>query len=307
MTISLTDRVLAIDIGGTHVRIGTARRIGAPEEPTRLSAERLRSEDPVRVLSELIAAEAIRNSSPPAAVVLAVPGPIDLDRGIVIEAPNIPTLNGLPLAERLSAACGIAVFLDHDAALAARGEHAFGAGVGVRFMLAVYLGTGIGAAFLDDGRPLGGGAYRMQLGHIPVRGEGRRCPCGGTDCIEAYASGVVLNAVARRFDRPIASLFSAAAGCAPLAAALDRFVEDQALALATAITLLDPEITVVGGGIVDMADYPLDQLFAATRRRLAPIRGSSAARLARAQLGWSAILHGALAVFDQAQRDSGFL
>jgi allose kinase len=231
--------------------------------------------------------------------VVGIPGPLDASRRTVIDAPNLPSLLGLPLADALAKASGLPVWLEHDGALLLLGERAAGSARGSDLVLGVFFGTGIGAAFLKAGRPQKGGDFAMQLGHIPLRGDGRSCPCGGVDCIEAYASGVVLRDLAQRHQVRINRLFADRKTSPELDAALTRFVEDQAMAIATGMTLLDPEVAVIGGGVIEMAEFPVEALFAATRRRLSPMFDPSRKRLVQATLGWQAVLQGALAVVGQ--------
>jgi allose kinase len=293
--------IVVVDMGGTHVRLGLARSTGAPAKGTVVSTDRLRVADPVAALGALIEAETAGLAARAAGVVLGVPGFMDATRRVVVDTPNIAALRGVPLADRLEQACGLPVWLEHDAALLLRGEAACGAAAGADPVFGIFFGTGIGASVLKAGRPVLVGPYSMQLGHIPVRGEGRRCPCGGIDCIETYASGLALRDLAHRFGRPVERLFADAAP-AELESALGRFIEDQAVAVATGITLFDPAVVVIGGGVVDMAGYPMARLAEAVSCRVTPVHGDGRVRLARAELGWSAVLHGALGLVAEAQR-----
>jgi allose kinase len=299
---SATEAAIAvIDIGGTHIRLGLAAAAGGGSPPSlQTSAERLSAADPVAVLRDLVTELLARSQARPAAIVVGVPGFMDAARRRVVDTPNIPSLRGLPLADALGAACGLPAWLEHDVALQARGEHRAGAAQGHRLVLGVYFGTGIGAAFLRDGRPLVGGPFSMQLGHIPVPGTGRRCACGGLDCIEPYACGRTLEELARHAGLPVGDLF-AVAGDAALASQLDAFIEHQAIAVATPIMLLDPDIAVIGGGIVAMCGYPFERLAAAIERRLSPVRPRSKTLLVPAALGWPAALHGARGVVADAE------
>lgn len=289
---------IVVDIGGTNLRFGRVDRSGRGEVLSTVPARSLAS-DPVAVLAGLIADLSAALSSRPAGIVVGVPGPLDAARRTVIDAPNIPSLHGLPLADRLAELSGLPVWLEHDGALLLLGEQAAGSTAGRDLVLGVFFGTGIGAAFLKGGRPEKGGDFAMQLGHIPVRGDGRPCPCGGTDCIEAYASGIVLSQLARQHAVAIDRLFTDRRTSPGLDAALSAFLEDQALAIATGVTLFDPDVTVIGGGVIEMADYPVEQLFEAARRRLSPMFEPARKRLVRAELGWQAVLQGALAVVSR--------
>ena len=248
---------IVVDIGGTNLRFGQVDETGRGSALTTVPAHRLLS-DPVTVLARQIAELSTRAA--PAGIVIGIPGPLDASRRAVIDAPNIPSLHGLPLADELAKASGLPVWLEHDGALLLLGERAAGSARGADLALGVFFGTGIGAAFLKGGRPQKGGDFAMQLGHIPVRGDGRPCPCGGVDCIEAYASGIVLRDLAKRHSVSINRLFTDRRIAPELDAALTRFVEDQALAIATGVTLFDPDVAVIGGGVIEMADFPLEAL-----------------------------------------------
>jgi allose kinase len=287
---------IVVDIGGTNLRFGQVDEEGRGKVLSTVPANCLLS-DPVTVLARHIAE--LSTETTPAGVVVGIPGPLDASRRRVIDAPNIPSLHGLPLADQLAKASGLPVWLEHDGALLLLGERAAGSAKGSDLVLGVFFGTGIGAAFLKAGRPQKGGDFAMQLGHIPVRGEGRSCPCGGVDCIEAYASGVVLRDLAQRHSVRIDRLFTDRRTSPGLDAALNRLVEDQAIPIATGMTLFDPDVAVIGGGVIDMADYPVEALFEATRQRLSPMFDPPRKRLVRAALGWQAVLHGALAVVGQ--------
>jgi allose kinase len=140
--------VVVIDIGGTNIRVGSARRSGTVAKGAVVSTDRLREGDPVAALATLARTQLEVTPAPPAGIVVGVPGFMDERRRVVVNTPNIASLSGLPLADRLEAACGVPVWLEHDAALLTRGEWVKGSGAGADLVLGVYLGTGIGAAFL---------------------------------------------------------------------------------------------------------------------------------------------------------------
>lgn len=290
---------IVVDIGGTNLRFGRVDQSGRGEALATVAAGCLASE-PVAVLAGHIADLSAARAFTPSGIVVGIPGPLDAARRTVIDAPNIPPLHGLALADQLAQLSGVPVWLEHDGALLLLGEQAAGSATGHDLVLGVFFGTGIGSAFLKGGQPQKGGDFAMQLGHIPVRGDGRFCPCGGTDCIEAYASGLALSALARQYSVPIDRLFTDRLTSPGLDAALTVFVEDQALPIVTGLTLFDPDVTVIGGGVIEMAGFPLDKLYDAVRRRLSPMFDPSAKRLVRAELGWQAVLRGALAVVSRS-------
>lgn len=297
------ERVVAVDIGGTFLRSGSAklslRQVwsGATE-----SSDVLRQGDAFDALLGIIETEIRRLDQPAVGIVVGVPGFMDEHQRVVVNTPNMKPLCGMPLADLLERACGLPVWLEHDAALLTRGEHVRGSAINSDSILGVFFGTGIGAAFLSGGEPVPDGAFRMQLGHIPVRGAGRQCSCGAIDCIEPYASGLALKELADCHATPVQQFFSAARENARLAEAADAFIADQAVAVATAITLLDPDVAVIGGGVLAMRDYPTDALHAEIRRRLSPARAGSGLRILEATLGPQAMLYGAASLVARRRR-----
>jgi len=291
-------KILAIDIGGTHLRAVAIDEAGTILHRAIASAEPLRDGNPIAVLTEFIqrAQDAVGGELAGAAI--GAPSILDSSRRGIVRSPNLPAFEGPGIADALEAACGIPVLLDHDATLQTRGEAEHGSAAGRDLVLGVYFGTGVGGAFIDHGR-LMGGIYRMQLGHVPLRGDGRVGTGGGVDCVEAYASGAVLQALAVAHGVAVATLFSQPSE-GGLAAALQTFVHDQALTMALAMTLTDPEIVVIGGGVTEMAGYPFDELVRQTNQCLSPVLGRGLRPIVRATLGPAAASWGALHLIRDA-------
>jgi glucokinase len=169
------------------------------------------------------AARRARADAPPdvaaaiAGIGLSSPGPVDPQRGVVLEPPNLgPRFRDIPLAAELAAAEGLPAFLDRDTNVAALGERAFGAARDCDDFIYLTISTGVGGAIVSGGQLFHGpDGLAGELGHVPVSLEGPRCGCGGIGHVEAYAAGVSL---ARQAD-------------ALVAAAASPFLADRARAL----------------------------------------------------------------------------
>ncbi|GGE11494.1 sugar kinase [Aureimonas endophytica] len=283
--------VLVFDIGGTHVRALVADAAGAVVARADMATERFLAGDPLSLLADMARDTARDLPAGLDGIVVGIPGILDATRRGILETPLVPTLRIEHFADALEARCGVPVILDHDATLQTRGEALRGAGAGYGRVLGIYFGTGVGAAFLDAGA-LPGGPYRMQLGHVPLRGEGRIGTGGAVDCVEAYASGLVLRDLAAGHGVAIAEAFTS--DDARLRDALRTFLADQALSIAMAMSFVDPEVVVVGGGVVEMAGYPFDALAALVDDRLSPVIGKGRRPVRRARLGADAALWGAI-------------
>lgn len=122
---------------------------------------------------------------------IGTPGLVNLEKGIVYEAPNIPGWDNVPLTSIYKKRFGFPVFIENDANSAALGEWWIGAGKGSKYMLCLTLGTGIGGGIIIDGKVYhGANGYAGELGHISLSFGGPKCGCGNVGCLEAYAPAI---------------------------------------------------------------------------------------------------------------------
>lgn len=264
----MTVPVVGVDLGGTKV-------FGALVDPERTGLEAVLADAKTPtptdgVDSVLDAVEAlVRTLDPaPAAVGIGTPGVVEPGTGRVLLAPNLsgfdqPVDVGLLLAERLG--CDVAV--GNDVNVAALGEVRAGAAVGHRDVLAVWLGTGLGAGLVLDGRlRVGPHGLAGELGHAVVVPGGRRCGCGGRGHLEAYIGRRALEVHARELHaagRP--TQLVELAGDAPMKSKVFRTAYDSgdpvarelidegigllAVAVVNVAVTVDIGAVVVGGGL----------------------------------------------------------
>lgn len=120
---------------------------------------------------------------------IGAPGPLDIKRGIIDFAPNLPGWRDVPLRKILKDEFNMKIVLENDANAAAWGERCFGVGQGVDNLVCFTLGTGIGGGIIIDGKIYHGNNYgSAELGHMTVNKDGPRCNCGNYGCLEAYSS-----------------------------------------------------------------------------------------------------------------------
>lgn len=251
-----TRRVIAVDLGGTNWRIAGYDGRGNCRSKTMIPAESsIPPEEGLAVLGDAIASFIAKHpeDGAPAAVGVGSPGPISPDRSIVMEAPNLPTWNQVPVRSILETRLSLPVRLENDANMAALGEFSSGAGREADSLLMVTLGTGIGGGFVSAGS-LWTGAHgaAMEIGHTFVGGD-VRCGCGSVGCIEEYASGPGIARLYReRTGQAIDShaiferLESGEKDAAEVIAEATRML---GMGLVSWQKILDPEQIVVSGGL----------------------------------------------------------
>jgi allose kinase len=300
----MTSALIVADIGGTKIALGhleqplTGAFSTVPSQHLQtVATDLLRVTNPVFALENILLEYAKTHNLSPTAIVLGVPVSLAKDLDTVLSSPNILQLEGLQLASELEARFKIPVRLERDINLLLLGEVY---GQSVSSVLGIFFGTGIGASFILENRVYRGASVGLEIGHIPIRGEGKICVCGNVDCLEAYACGHTLNALSKEFSIPVADIFIKH-GNLQLEQFLFEFVRDQAYAVATAINLFDPELCIIGGGIPEMKAFPRDvfrqTIFEHLRRPLP----RESIKLEWAKLGSRAVLPGALAVLKEAR------
>ena len=240
---------LGIDVGGTNLRIA---EVDAAGRILSRHAERVtdgRDAFPSR-LTELIAG---CRSPKVEAIGIGIPGRVDAAAGLVLSAGYLD-IGGLPLAARLATATGLPVVVENDCSMALLAECAIGAARGVENVVMFTIGTGIGGAIVQNGRPLHGHATAGQLGHITVRPGGERCNCGRRGCVETTSSGTSLGRLIREAglaaETTVESLLARSEAGDDVASAVLRAWAEPMRDAATSMTAaFDPDLVVFGGGL----------------------------------------------------------
>jgi glucokinase len=282
--------LLAVDVGGTTIKAGLTDLTGRFLHRMRRDTGRASGVDAVvenlLTAAEELAAQADQLGLHALAAGVVVPGVVDEERGVAVDASNIGW-QSVPLRDLLQERLRLPVHLGHDVRAGALAEARLGSARGCRSFAFLGIGTGIGGAWVIDGSPYSGANYASaEMGHIVVRPGGDRCVCGRVGCLETVGSA---SAIARRYTEHSGRTVEGAAGVAALVADGDSVavrVWDEALdaladALATVTTLLDPEIIVLGGGLSHAGAL----LSAPLQRRLAERCLASTPPLVHASLG----------------------
>jgi glucokinase len=268
--------VIGVDLGGTKLLAGVVD----PALDVHHRAHRLaRARDESEVVELVVSAvEEVREAAGRRidGVGFGIPSLVDVERGIAVSTVHLP-LHDMPFRDVMAERLGLPVWVDNDATAAMRAEHAAGAARGASTAALLTVGTGIGGALLVDGRIVRGARGAAgELGHMVVDLDGPRCPCGNVGCLEAVASGTALGREAARIaaTEPDSGLGRALAAGREITGALcTELAHDgdaaarEALALigrrlgvgvASLVNALNPEVVVIGGGVVAAGDLLLD-------------------------------------------------
>jgi glucokinase len=296
--------VIGVDLGATKILAGVV------DDGLRVHARAQRSvprDDQEKILEVLVdVVEELRASTAPEtfAVGLGVPCLMDHQRGMAVTAVNL-AWDEIDLRTLMSERLGLPVVVDNDANAAMLAEHRAGAARDVRHAAMLTIGTGIGGALLINGEVYRGAhGAAGELGHMVVDEDGPPCQgnCPNHGCLESVASGTALAREALRVARatPDCELGRAlAAGRAITGALVTELAHDGDAAardvvaligtrlgvgIANLVNVLDPEVVVVGGGVIAAGELllaPAREVVA--ERALPPSR--DAARIVRAHFG----------------------
>jgi len=195
-----------LDLGGTKIEaivVDDANEIlGQAKRPTPVEG------GPPAIVREL--AVALREAAAAAGVEpgslagvgVGAPGEVDAKAGTLAHAGNLNGWDGVfPLADDLGRDLGLRVALGNDVRVAVEAERLLGAGRTYGSFLGVWWGTGVGGALVLDGKLWLGRGIANELGHVVVKIDGRRCPCGRRGCLEAYAGRGAMERRARKAEQ----------------------------------------------------------------------------------------------------------
>lgn len=248
--------VIGVDLGGTKIAAGRVSEEAHVEQsvvlPTRAS------EGFEISLAQLHAAIDAVLSAGVGAIGVAAPGPLDPRTGLIINPPNLPGWRQIALAAMIAERYRLPCRVENDANAAGLAETRWGASRGRRHVFYATISTGIGSGIiLDGGIYHGAHGAAGEGGHVTIDWRSPSvCGCGTPGCIEALASGT---AIGRR-GRPPEDL----AADGPL---LEEVAQMLAAWLGSVISLLDPEIVVIGGGVSKLGDPLFARLRAEVPRR----------------------------------------
>lgn len=249
---------IGIDFGGTKIEAVSLDNDGSVHERIRIATPRGDYDGSLAAIESLVATLE-QGTSRQAPVGIGIPGTISPATGLIKNA-NSTWINGKPFDKDLSRRLRRPLRFSNDANCFALSEAIDGAGAGAATVFGVILGTGVGGGLVVERQVLTGrNAIAGEWGHNPLpwprddERPGWPCFCGRHGCIETFLSGPGLardyEAISGRAASPQQLVEQAADGEADALAALERFLDRLARALAHVINLFDPDTIVLGGGL----------------------------------------------------------
>jgi len=269
------DHVVGVDLGGTKILAGVFDHSLEGTGVTKLSTKSQRGVDKVieriaRCVEDAVD-EADLNLKQIAGVGIGAPGAVDFAAGTVIFAPNMEGWKDVPLKKELEKHLGVPVFVENDCNIAMLGVYVAELKSKPGHAVGIFIGTGIGGGLIFNGELYSGiGHTAGEIGHMVLEVNGPKCGCGNKGCFEALASRTAIfqqikagikdgekTLLTEMLGNDLADLRSG-----DLRKAIrrgdkfvDRIVESAAeyigIAVANVVNLLNPEVVVLGGGVME--------------------------------------------------------
>lgn len=285
---------IGIDLGGTKILIGLVEKESG-KVVSHIKKKTKKEKGPENIVRKMVEGvgelleESGKSFTEISSIGIGSAGQIDRKNGIIIGAPNLDCYN-LNLKEILQNKFNIPVFVGNDVEVATIGEQKFGAGKGCADFVCVFVGTGIGSAIVKNGQIIYGATGTAgELGHIIVDLNGRPCACGAHGCLEAYASrSAIETRIEGALKKGRKSCISEylEEGKAITSSMIRKSIEreDELVTqcvseaseylsggLASVINLINPELIILGGGLIEAVDYFYKQMIKKAKSKSLPV------------------------------------
>ncbi|MYL47381.1 ROK family protein [Virgibacillus halodenitrificans] len=245
--------VIGIDIGGTKIKFGLfdeehqlSRHTEIPTPKKNIIGTM------IETIATLTLGKEIRG------IGVASAGIVDFSKGMITRATNLPDLEHAPLSNRLKDRFHVPVYVDNDANCAALTEGIVGAAKEVNHYICATIGTGIGGGVVQHKQIIHGlNGYSGEVGHMTLYPDGMRCDCGKKGCWERYASGRALEDAIHSQpslsakDYTPKDLFVHYPHDEQCKQIIDTFIHHLSIGIINLQYTLDPEMIVLGGGVVN--------------------------------------------------------
>jgi glucokinase len=291
---------IGVDLGGTNFRAASIDQDGKLLEKISGSTNASSGREAIvkSLVDAIVALRDKRSGDQLAGTGVALPGFIDMEKGLILRSPNIPAFENFPARDALAERLKAPVILENDANAAALGEKWMGAGRDVNDLVLLTLGTGIGGGIIIDGKVLHGFmGMAAELGHLTVDPLGNPCGCGNTGCLEKHASATAISVMARHLSlgdnltsRDVYDL--AMAGNGEAKRVFECMGKALGIGLASYIQIFNFPLYLLSGGPLPAWDFFAPAMFKEIEARSFTYRCTKT-RIEKATLGSDAGLFGA--------------
>ncbi|MBC7333467.1 MAG: ROK family protein [Actinobacteria bacterium] len=303
---------LAVDLGGTKTLVGIfesdaklinkVKFLTAPEKGFKDWFLRINETVHSLLATTKIKFEDLRS------IGVAAPGLVDSKNGVMEFSPNFPGWINVSIKDILERNMGVRTIVDHDVRAMVLGEKYYGAAKKKDNFVCITIGTGIGLGIFANGKVYAGDKMRAgELGHITIDEEGPLCGCGNHGCLEAIASGPAIASQATAclnrgepsvlqnlIDIEAKDVLAAAENGDPVAVRIiSKAGQIIGLAIANLVTILDPSLVILSGGVVESSTMILEIIRHTVRERSYTYRDRTC-NIIKSPLGEEAVLYGAL-------------
>ncbi len=256
---------IGVDVGGTNIRLAVVDELGNIIKVIKEKTRKVNTPDELvdQIIDMYDRINAVEYS--PLGMGVGVPGPTQQSTGYVYVLSNLG-LGGFNLKEMLESKLNIKVVVGNDAKVAALAEGILGAGKGKHVMQYITISTGIGGGLVIDGKlyysSLG---FSQEIGNMLIDKEGERPnPNMSIGCLEGLCSGTAIVKQAAKKGLKVAhagEFFELAAGGNVTALDLkSKWIDNLARGIGNLVNLLEPDLFVIGGGVIQSSEYFLDEL-----------------------------------------------
>lgn len=288
------DWAIGVDLGGTKIGFALVHKDGKIKEYTKIPT--LASQGKEQVVGRMtenihqMIQKAKISPETIAGIGLGIPGMVNPMTGIVRFAPNLPGWENVPIAKMIENEFNRPVMIENDANAAAWGEKIFGVARGMKHLVCLTLGTGIGGGLILNGEIYHGqNFFAGEVGHMILNQNGPECNCGGKGCLEAYSSATgIRNQIREKYEEmrqkendfssipdvnqvKLIDLFQQAREGHPVYSEVIReALEYLGLGIVNLIHLLNPQMIVLVGGIANEGEKLLQPIKRIVNQRAMP-------------------------------------
>ena len=285
---------IGIDLGGTKILIALVNK-NTGEVIYSVKKKTKKDKGPKNIIRKMLEgiSELLDESKIPISNIesigIGAAGQVDRENGILIAAPNLDCYD-LNIREKIQEYYNLPVYLGNDVEIAAIGELKFGAAKGYDDIVCIFVGTGVGSSIVKNGKIIRGATGTAgEIGHIIVDLNGRPCACGAHGCLEAYASrsaiekriegalkkgrhSVILDYMETGKSITSSMIYNSIERCDELVIqCVDEAAEYLSGGIASVINFINPQLIVLGGGLIEAVDYFYQKVIKKAKAKSLPV------------------------------------